>query len=197
MSRIVALVSLSGSGSPTMIIVSPLFIARLTNNNGVTYFMQATVTKNVPVTAPLQAPETGTKNRLAIVLFSGTVDKLMPVAVLASAAVTLGMDVDVFATFWGLNAFRKDVVKTNMKFSKDFEEMAGPMMQLMQKKNVPSWYESLKQAKELGNVKIHACSLMYGIMDLKKEDLDPIVDDTIGAGAFLELARDSKVTLFI
>jgi peroxiredoxin family protein len=75
--------------------------------------------------------------------------------------------------------------------------MAGMMMELMQKKNVPSWYETLKQAKELGNLKVHACSLMFGIMDLKKEDLDPIVDDIIGAATFMDMARDSKVTLFI
>ena len=140
--------------------------------------------------------ESASKNKLAIVLFSGTVDKLMPVGILASAAATLGMQVDIFATFWGLNAFRKDAIKTNMKFSKDFEEMAGPMMQLMQAKHVSSWYESLKQAKEMGNIKIHACTMTYGLMDMKMEDLDPIVDDTIGAVSFLELAKDA-VTLFI
>lgn len=136
-------------------------------------------------------------NKLAMVVFSGTVDKLTAVGVMASSAVAMGMEVEVFLTFYGLHAFRKDVLKTNTRFSKDFEEMAGPMTQLMQKKNIPSWYETLKQAKGLGSVKVHACSLMYGIMDLKKEDLDDIVDDTIGAGSFLGIAGDSKVTLFI
>ncbi len=145
----------------------------------------------------LEATTTRTQNRLAMIVFSGTIDKLFPVGILAAGAVAMGMDVDIFVTFWGLSALTKNGVKTNTKFSKDFEEMAVPMMQLMQKKNVPSWYESLKQAKELGNVKIHACSMTFGLMDMKKEDLDPIVDDIVGVGSFLGLARDSKITLFI
>jgi peroxiredoxin family protein len=158
--------------------------------------MQATITEKVPSTVSVEAPETIAKNRLAIALFSGTVDKLMAVGILASAAATLGIDVDIYATFWGLNAFRKDSIKTNMKFSKDFEEMAEPMIQAMQKKNVPSWYETLKQAKELGNVKIHACTTTYGLLDMKMEDFDPIVDDALGAVSFLDLARGAT-TLFI
>ena len=158
--------------------------------------MQTAVTKKIPETTTEHVPETGTKNRLAIALFSGTVDKLMAVATLASAAVALGMDVDIFATFWGLNAFRKDSMKANMKFSKDFEEMASPMLQQMEKKKVPSWYETLEQARELGNVKIHACTMTYGLMDMKMDDFDPIVEDAIGAVSFLELAKGS-VTLFI
>jgi peroxiredoxin family protein len=150
----------------------------------------------MPSEAPTQALVTGTKNKLAIALFSGTVDKLMAVGTLASAAATLGTEVEIFATFWGLNAFRKDAVKTNMKFSKDFEEMAGPMMQLMQQKHVPTWYDMLKQAKEMGHIKIHACTMTYGLLGMKMEDLDPIVDDTIGAVSFLELAKDAT-TLFI
>lgn len=158
--------------------------------------MQAQVIKEKSAEVPIGVPENETKNKLAIALFSGTVDKLMAVGTLASAAATLGMEVEIFATFWGLNAFRKDSVKTNMKFSKDFEEMAGPMMQLMQAKHVPSWYEMLKQAKEMGNIRIHACTMTYGLLGMKMEDLDPIVDDTIGAVSFLELAKDA-VTLFI
>ena len=47
-------------------------------------------------------------DKMSIVLFSGTVDKLMPVGIMASGAVAMGMEVDIFATFWGLNALRKE-----------------------------------------------------------------------------------------
>lgn len=158
--------------------------------------MQAQITRVKSDDVPVKKSVIETKSKLAIVLFSGTVDKLMPVGILASAAATLGMQVDIFATFWGLNAFRKDQVNANTKFSKDYEEMAGPMMQAMKAKHMPSWYEALKQAKEMGNVKVHACTNTYGLLDMKEEDLDPIVDDMIGAVSFLELAREA-VTLFI
>ncbi|MGC9209194.1 MAG: DsrE/DsrF/DrsH-like family protein [Nitrososphaeria archaeon] len=136
-------------------------------------------------------------DKLAIVVFSGTVDRLLPAAIIASGGVAMGMDVELFLTFWGLNAMRKDSVNTNTRFSRDYEDMASLMMQLMKEKNVPSWYEMLKRAKELGNVKVHACAMTYDLMGMKKEDLADIVDDVIGVGEFISIAREAKITLFI
>jgi peroxiredoxin family protein len=136
-------------------------------------------------------------DRLAIVVFSGTVDRLLPAAIIASGGVAMGMDVELFLTFWGLNAFRKDSVNSNTRFSKDYEDMAPLMMQVMKNKNVPSWYEMLKRAKEIGNVKVHACAMTYDLLDMKKEDLADVVDDVIGVGEFISMAKDAKITLFI
>ncbi len=135
--------------------------------------------------------------RLSMIVFSGTVDKLYPVSILASGAVAMGMDVDIFLTFWGLNAFFKDTIKTNTRMSKDFEDMTSMMMQVMKEKKVPSWHDTLRKAKELGNVRIHACSMTLDLLGLKKENLDDMVDDIMGVGEFIETARDSKITLFI
>lgn len=135
--------------------------------------------------------------KMSIVLFSGTVDKIMAASVLASGAVSMGMDVDIFATFYGLNSLRKENAKTNMRFSKDFEELSGPLMQMMQQKHMPSWYETLTKAKSAGNVVLHVCSLVADMMDLKKEDFDPIVDDVCGVGTYVNIAKDSAITLFI
>jgi peroxiredoxin family protein len=134
---------------------------------------------------------------MSIVLFSGTVDKMMAASVMASGGVMMGMDVDIFATFYGLNSLRKENVGTNMRFSKDFEEMAGPMVMMMQQKHMPSWYDTLKQAKEMGNVKIHGCTMTAELMGLKKEDYDPIVDDMCGVATFVDAAQNSQITLFI
>jgi len=136
-------------------------------------------------------------DRLAIVVFSGTVDRLLPAAIIASGGVALGMDVELFLTFWGLNAFRKDSVNSNTRFSKDYEDMAPLMMEVMKNKNVPSWFEMLKKAKEIGNVKVHACAMTYDLLDMKKEDLADVVDDVIGVGEFISMAKDAKITLFI
>ena len=136
-------------------------------------------------------------NKLSMVLFSGTVDKLMAASVIASGAVAMGMDVDIFATFYGLNALRKEAVATNMKFSKDFEEMSGMMVQLMQAKHMPSWYDAMTRAKQAGTVKIHACTMTADMMNLRKEDFDPIVDDMVGVGTYIEAAKNSEITLFI
>jgi peroxiredoxin family protein len=136
-------------------------------------------------------------DKISIIVFSGTMDKLYPVAILASGAAALGMDVEIFLTFWGLNAFRKEMVHSNTKISKDFEEMASTMATIFREKNVPHWFEMLKQAKEIGNVKIYACAMTYDLFNMKKEDLVDIIDGVVGVGEFLSRAKDSKITLFI
>lgn len=134
---------------------------------------------------------------MSIVLFSGTVDKIMAASVLASGAVSMNMDVDIFATFYGLNALTKKMIGSNNRFDRDFEEMKGPLVQMMQAKHMPTWYELMQKNKQAGNVKIHACTMVSDMMDLKKEDFDPIVDDLCGVGTYISIARDSQITLFI
>lgn len=137
------------------------------------------------------------EERFSMVVFSGTVDKLYPVAIMASGAVAMGMEVDIFVTFWGLQAFRKGNPAQLARVSKDFEDQAGAMMQILQEKKVPSWYDTLRRAKELGNVRVHACAMTMDLFGLTKDDLDPIVDDVVGVGEFVDRAKEGKVTLFI
>jgi len=75
-------------------------------------------------------------------------------------------------------------------------DMATSMMKKRIKKYWPTIKEMMKQAKEAG-VKIHACSPTMGLMNMKKEDLIPEVDDIIGASTYLDIALDADVTLFI
>ncbi|QSO53654.1 DsrE/DsrF/DrsH-like family protein [Alicyclobacillus curvatus] len=136
-------------------------------------------------------------NRMCIVVFGGTVDKLYPAAIMASGAVMNDMEVDVFLTFWGLMPFQKGAPYTASAISKDYEDMAGAMMQAMEQKNVPSWYDTLKQAKEMGEVRIHACGMTADLFDLTLDDFEPIVDDIIGVGEFVDLAANAKTTLYL
>jgi peroxiredoxin family protein len=136
-------------------------------------------------------------NKMSICLYSGTVDKLLPAAIITTGGVAMDMEVDIFLTFYGLRAFTKEVVHSNIKFGKDFEEMAPMITKLLQQKNVPSWYDMLKKAKDSGKVKIHACSTAADLFDITKDKLDPIVDDIVGVGSYLAEASESQVTLFI
>ncbi len=135
--------------------------------------------------------------RVSMVVFSGTVDKLYPVAIMASGSVAMGKDVDIFLTFWGLMAFKKGQIEANQSISADYAEMGPEMMKIMQEKNVPSWYSILKEAKELGNIKIHACGMTMDLFDLTLDDLDDIVDRTAGVAEFIREATDGEATLFI
>lgn len=136
-------------------------------------------------------------DKMSIVVFSGTVDKLLAVSTLATGAAAMGQEVDIFLTFWGLNAFRKDQVRTNMKFSADFAEFADPAMQAMQAKGVQHWLDTLYAAQEIGNIHVKACSMTMELFGWRKEDLDPIVEEVTGVATFVEQAKDAQINLFI
>lgn len=137
------------------------------------------------------------KERMSIILFSGTVDKLLAVATLASGAVAMDLDVDIFLTFWGIEAFRKGNWKTNRRLSKDFEDYGPAVMTAMEARRVPPWLETLKTARELGNVKVYACSMTMELFGLTLDDMEDVVDDVEGVAGFIERAKESQITLFI
>src|SRR5271165_7384625 len=153
-----------------------------------------------PVPEPLPSPVAsmgGNANRLAIVLFSGTVDKLMSASIMATGAAAMGMDVEIFLTNWGALAFRKGDHLTSTRVSADYADYRGVLLEQMAAKKVTSWMENLEGAKEIGNVHITACSHTMTLFDLQLSDLEPIVDEVIGVAAFIESARDSAMTLYI
>lgn len=137
------------------------------------------------------------KNRMSFVVFNGTIDKLYPAAIMASGAVMNDVRVDIFLTFWGMLAFRKGEPRNVRTVSKDYEEFAPEMMRVMQEKNVPSWYDTLLQAKELGDIHVYACAMTADLFGLGKDDLEPIVEDIIGVGEFISMAQESGTTLYI
>lgn len=141
---------------------------------------------------PMQAGD-----RMSLIVFSGTVDKLLAASILATGAAAMGMEVEVFLTTWGIVAFRKDDYHTNMRVSKDFEEYGPAMMEAMQTRQAPSWMDNLRGAKEIGDVKIFACSMTMELFGIKLSDLEPIVDEVTGVATFVERAKEGRITLFI
>jgi peroxiredoxin family protein len=136
-------------------------------------------------------------HRMSIVLFSGTVDKLMAASILATGGAAMGMDVEIFLTTWGVIAFRKDEYLKNVRISKDFEEYGPAMAEALKAKHAPTWRDNLIGAKDIGNVHVAACSMTMEIYDLKLQDLDPMVDEITGVATFVERARESEISLFI
>ena len=136
-------------------------------------------------------------DKMAIIAFSGTVDKMIAVSTLATGAVAMGVDVDIFVTSWGLQAFRKGAAETNTRISKDFEEFGPAMMEAMQAKKMPSWLDTLKQAMEFGDIHVFACSQTMELLGMGVDDLEDVVEDIMGAAGFVGRALDAKIQLFI
>jgi peroxiredoxin family protein len=136
-------------------------------------------------------------DRMSIILFSGTVEKLLAASILASGAAMMGMEVEVFLTNYGLLGFRKDDYKTNTRISDDFADYQPMLMEKLQGPNAPNWMENFQRAKEVGDLKVFACGMTMELFGLQQSDLEPIVDEVVGVAGFVERAKESKVTLFI
>jgi peroxiredoxin family protein len=120
----------------------------------------------------------GKQNKLAMVVFSGDLDKLLAAMIIATAA-AMGMKVVQFFTFWGTAALRKPDAQVNGKdfMSKMFGWMlpkgrnkvklsqmnmggmgTAMMKGLMKKKNAPSLDQLFEIAAQLG-VEIKVCEM--------------------------------------
>jgi peroxiredoxin family protein len=134
--------------------------------------------------------EMGTDDRLSLVLFSGTDDKLQAAAVLVVGAAAMGRPVDVFLQYWALDAFRADRILKDHGVAPE----AGPDgARAMADQGKTHWSELLGQAKDLGEVRIHACADSMEMFHLTTDDLDPLVDGIWGVASFF-MEADGPIT---
>jgi peroxiredoxin family protein len=143
--------------------------------------------------SPAATGKQTTTDKLSIIMFSGTADKFIPLGVLAQAAAAMGTEVNVFVTGFALLGFTKQ--HHDLPFPAEFTSMAPALAQGMAQTRVAPWDKMLAQAREFG-AKVYACSMMSGVMGLKKADFGDLVDDVVGAATFLQTAADGQ-TLFI
>ncbi|MDG6901224.1 MAG: DsrE/DsrF/DrsH-like family protein [Nitrososphaerota archaeon] len=131
-----------------------------------------------------------------------------PALMIATTGATMGKEVHMFFTFWGMNAVNSKTVGSLkvapvgnpglpmpniLGMIPGMTAMATGMMKgKIQKAKLPSIPEMLKTAKELG-VKLHACSTTLDVMGIKKEMLVPEVDDIVGAATMLGLGEGGQI----
>ncbi|MFZ0242425.1 MAG: DsrE/DsrF/DrsH-like family protein [Desulfobacterales bacterium] len=159
-----------------------------------------------------------TEPKVATIVFSGDLDKVLAAFVIATGAVAMGMEAVMFFTFWGTPVLRdkkkrvggKDTMAkmfatmlpkgtSEVKLSKmNMGGMGTAMMRsLMKKKNVATLEQMLEMAEELG-VKIYVCEMSMDLMGFKREEMIDYKDLTFcGVAKFLEEANNSRITMFI
>ena len=154
--------------------------------------------------------------KLSIISFSGDFDKLTAVFTLATGAAAVGYEVNLFFTFWGLDAIKLKQGRSpvgNGFLPKMFGLFMGGLKSapvsrlnfggisptifrhLMRKNNVATLEELVDAAKVLG-INFYACEMAMQILGIGKQDLIPEVKDVLGVASFLRLA-DGGQTLFI
>ena len=155
--------------------------------------------------------------KLTIVMFSGDLDRALSGFILATTAASMGMEVKMFFTFWGLNVIKKNrgrlKSKGLMRKMLNFINRGGSqrlklsqfhmlglgtamIKRLMKDIKHPSLDELIDMAHQMG-VKLIACTTSCGLMGLPEDSFRPEVEILAGAAYFLGEARESKITLFI
>ncbi len=130
---------------------------------------------------------------LSLVLFSGTDDKLNAAAILAVGAAAMGRPVHVFLQYWACDAFRADRIEKDHGVSPEAGPEGAAAMARMQERGQLHWSETLRQAKEIGQVDVQACSLSMDLFEITKDDMDPMVDGVEGIAAFMASATGQIV----
>lgn len=134
---------------------------------------------------------------MAIFLASGSVDRLLPFSTLVSGAVAMEYEVHVFASFWGLDAFRKERATPHPPMGPGHAEEGEKLAKTLVDRRVPGWRQMLATAKSLGPVHVYACAQSMDLYGLKPGDLDPTVDEVLGIAAFIDRAQGAEATYFI
>ena len=130
---------------------------------------------------------------LNLVLFSGTDDKLQAAAVLTAGAAALGKPVNIFLQYWALESFRADRIGADHGLAPEAGAAGRIAVDDLAAAGQASWAETLRQAKELGEVDIQACSLSMDLLKLEQTDLDPLVDGVEGVTAFYLNADEGRI----
>ena len=156
-------------------------------------------------------------DRLSLIVFSGSLDRMIAAFVLATGAASSGMEVNLFFTFWGTSALRRENVSAKKGFiEKMFGWMlpqgskklplsqmnfggGGPLMMrhLMKKKGVASLEEMMQLAGELG-VNVYVCTMSMDLLGIKENEICDYPElKYCGVAKFLEAASPGKITMFL
>lgn len=154
--------------------------------------------------------------KLSIIAFSGDFDKLTAVFTLATGAASVGYEVNLFFTFWGLDAIKQQQGRAWVGgnwLTKVFGYLMGGLRvapcsrfnlagigprlfrHLMRKSRVATLEELVEAAKVLG-INMYACEMAMHVLGLQKSDFIHEVKDVLGVATFLRLSAGGQ-TLFV
>ncbi|RAU22031.1 peroxiredoxin family protein [Paramagnetospirillum kuznetsovii] len=155
---------------------------------------------------------------MSLIVTKGSLDWAYPPFVLATTAASMGLDVTMFFTFYGLTLLKKTldlkvttlgnaamempmmgmhmVMPNLMGALPGMDGMATSMMKdLIKKKGVAS-IEELREAAVEAEVRMIACQMTMDLFEYKQADL---IDglEFAGAATYIETATNCHINLFI
>ena len=159
-----------------------------------------------PLSAQTDAPKT--IERVSIVISKGSLEGVYPGLIMANGARMEGIDANVFFTFFGLDAIRKDRharikvatvgnpgmhMPTLLGAIPGMSALATRMMQRqMEKLDIPPIPEFVELVSDSG-AGLYACKASVDMFSLTGDDFVPQVDGILTVGEFYERAAGAQV----
>jgi peroxiredoxin family protein len=156
----------------------------------------------------LDATEPKTIEKVAIVVSKGSLEGIYPSLIMANGARMDGIEADLFFTFFGLDAVRKDRyakikvatvgnpglhMPTLLGALPGFSALATKMMQRqMERIDIPPIPEFIELVADSG-VQLYACKASVDMFGLTMEDFVPQVEDIISVGEFYEKGAGGQI----
>jgi peroxiredoxin family protein len=158
--------------------------------------------------AALDATEPETIEKVAIVVSKGSLEGIYPALIMANGARMDGMEADLFFTFFGLDAIRKDRLEkikvatvgnpglhlpTWLGALPGLSALVTKMMQRqMENIDIPPIPEFIELIHDSG-VHLYACKASVDMFGLTMDDFVPQVEDIISVGEFYEKAAGGQI----
>jgi len=152
--------------------------------------------------------ERKTIEKVSIVISKGSLEGIYPGLIMANGARMEGIEADLFFTFFGLDAIRRDRqakikvatvgnpgmhLPTLVGALPGFSALATRMMQRqMEKLDIPPIPEFVELVADSG-AGLYACRASVDMFDLSLEDFVPQVRDILSVGEFYELAAGGEI----
>jgi len=156
----------------------------------------------------VQTDDRKTIEKVSIVISKGSLDGIYPGLIMANGARMEGIEADVFFTFFGLDAIRKDRhakikvatvgnpgmhLPTLLGALPGFSAIATRMMQRqMEKLDIPPIPEFVELIADSG-ARLYACRASVDMFGLGLEDFVPQVTGIITVGEFYEHAAGGQI----
>jgi peroxiredoxin family protein len=155
------------------------------------------------------------EDRVALVVFSGDLDRVLAAFIIATGAAAMGQQVSMFFTFWGLSVVKKSSQLSGKTLFQRMMALMSPgsskslpvskmnyfgvgakmLRSMMKAKNVNSLEEMISVARELG-VRMIACEMSRDVLGIKESELVAGLECG-GVASFLADSLKSRTSLFL
>ena len=156
----------------------------------------------------VESTERETIEKVSIVVSKGSLEGIYPALIMANGACMEGIESDLFFTFFGLDAIRKDRnarikvatvgnpgmhMPTLLGALPGFSALATKMMQRqMEKLDIPPIPEFIELISDSG-AGLHACRATVDMFGLTMDDFVPQVSGILSVGEFYALAAGGEI----